>query len=83
MYLRRRIDSCPDACCLISDFFHQGFSSKARFGFRRGKTTRDQLKEAAFEPATDTAIKSNHYYMLIKCGVTMLHNLRFILSATG
>ncbi|TMS22108.1 Cadherin-related family member 1 [Larimichthys crocea] len=53
MYLRRRLD----ACCSISDFSHQGFSSKARFGFRRGKTTRDQLKEAAFEPATDTAIK--------------------------
>lgn len=44
-------------------FFHQGLSSKARFGFRRVRTARDQIKEAAFEPATDTAIKSNHYYI--------------------
>ncbi|XP_043959086.1 growth hormone-inducible transmembrane protein [Gambusia affinis] len=37
----------------------QGYASKARFGFRRAKTSREQLKEAAFEPATDTAIKSD------------------------
>lgn len=41
--------------------YQKGYSSKARFGFRRAKTSREQLKEAAFEPATDTAIKSNCY----------------------
>lgn len=46
-------------CCF---FFRQGFSAKARFGFRRGKSARDQLKEAAFEPATETFIKGNKQY---------------------
>ncbi|XP_064175231.1 growth hormone-inducible transmembrane protein [Anguilla rostrata] len=35
----------------------QGYSTKARFGFRRGKTAKDQLKEAAFEPSAETFIK--------------------------
>nr|BAM36371.1 growth hormone-inducible transmembrane protein [Oplegnathus fasciatus] len=46
----------------------QGFSSKTRFGFRRGKTTRDQLKEAAFEPATDTAIRLDSMGRMILAG---------------
>ncbi|XP_071318351.1 growth hormone-inducible transmembrane protein [Trachinotus anak] len=46
----------------------QGFSSKARFGFRRGRTTRDQLKEAAFEPATDTAIRIDSMGRMILAG---------------
>ncbi|CAN9509169.1 unnamed protein product [Ophioblennius macclurei] len=35
----------------------QGYSSKARFGIRRAKTAREQFKDAALEPAADTAIK--------------------------
>ncbi|XP_006791148.1 growth hormone-inducible transmembrane protein [Neolamprologus brichardi] len=46
----------------------QGYSSKARFGFRRARTTRDQLKEAAFEPATDTAIKIDSMGRMILAG---------------
>lgn len=46
----------------------QGFSSKARFGFRRARTSRDQLKEAAFEPATDTAIKIDSMGRMILAG---------------
>lgn len=48
--------------CNLLFFFRQGFSAKARFGFRRGKSARDQLKEAAFEPATETFIKGNSQY---------------------
>ncbi|KAK9530261.1 hypothetical protein VZT92_011775 [Zoarces viviparus] len=33
----------------------QGYSTKARFGFRRG--TKEQLKESAFEPSTNTIIR--------------------------
>ncbi|TWW81964.1 growth hormone-inducible transmembrane protein [Takifugu rubripes] len=46
----------------------QGFSSKARFGFRRGRTARDQIKEAAFEPATDTAIKIDSLGRMVLAG---------------
>lgn len=37
---------------------HQGYSTKARLGFRRSKTSKEQINDAAFEPATHTAIKS-------------------------
>jgi len=47
---------------------HQGYSTKARFGFRRGRTTKEQLKEAAFEPATDTAIKIDSMGRMILAG---------------
>ncbi|KAJ3607453.1 hypothetical protein NHX12_024504 [Muraenolepis orangiensis] len=47
---------------------HQVYSTKARFGFRRGKTTKDQLKEAAFEPATDTAIKMDSMGRMVLAG---------------
>ncbi|CAL8302858.1 unnamed protein product [Lota lota] len=47
---------------------HQGYSTKARLGFRRGKTTKDQLKEAAFEPATETAIKIDSMGRMILAG---------------
>uniref|UniRef100_A0A8C9RQV1 Growth hormone inducible transmembrane protein n=1 Tax=Scleropages formosus TaxID=113540 RepID=A0A8C9RQV1_SCLFO len=47
---------------------HQGYSSKARFALRRGRTTREQLKEAAFEPATDTAIKIDSMGRMILAG---------------
>lgn len=50
---------------LLFHLFSQGFSSRARFGFRRVKTAKDQIKEAAFEPATDTAIKSKHVFVVI------------------
>ncbi|XP_068161789.1 growth hormone-inducible transmembrane protein [Antennarius striatus] len=46
----------------------QGYSTKARFGFRRVKTTREQLKEAAFQPATDTAMKINDMGKIILAG---------------
>ncbi|XP_075999745.1 growth hormone-inducible transmembrane protein [Genypterus blacodes] len=45
----------------------QGYSSKARFGFRRAKTTRDQLKEAAFEPS-NTAIKIDGIGRMVLAG---------------
>uniref|UniRef100_A0A8C4YTY3 Growth hormone-inducible transmembrane protein n=1 Tax=Gadus morhua TaxID=8049 RepID=A0A8C4YTY3_GADMO len=47
---------------------HQGYSTKARFGFRRSKTTRDQLKEAAFEPASETAMKIDGMGRMILAG---------------
>lgn len=43
----------------------QGFSSKARFGLRRSKTAKDQLQEAAFEPVTETAFKSDLSFIII------------------
>ncbi|PWA21491.1 hypothetical protein CCH79_00003088, partial [Gambusia affinis] len=46
----------------------QGYASKARFGFRRAKTSREQLKEAAFEPATDTAIKIDSMGRMVLAG---------------
>ncbi|XP_053738537.1 growth hormone-inducible transmembrane protein [Synchiropus splendidus] len=46
----------------------QNLSSKARFGIRRARTTKDQLKEAAFEPATDTAIKIDSMGRLFLAG---------------
>lgn len=39
-------------------FFNQGYSTRTRLGFRRSKTSKEQVQEAAFEPATDTAVKS-------------------------
>ncbi|XP_065805996.1 growth hormone-inducible transmembrane protein [Labrus bergylta] len=45
----------------------QGLSSKARFGFRRVKTARDQLKDAAFEPS-NTAIKIDSMGRLVLAG---------------
>ncbi|KAM6951685.1 growth hormone-inducible transmembrane protein [Aplochiton taeniatus] len=47
---------------------HQGYSTKARFGLRRAKTTRDQLKEAAFEPATETVIKMDNMGRIFLAG---------------
>ncbi|KAF7705694.1 growth hormone-inducible transmembrane protein [Silurus meridionalis] len=46
----------------------QGYSTKARFGLRRSKTARDQLQEAAFQPATDTAIKIDQLGRIIVAG---------------
>ncbi|XP_019739108.1 growth hormone-inducible transmembrane protein [Hippocampus comes] len=46
----------------------KGLSSKARFGFRRARTTRDQLKEAAFEPSTGTALKIDSMGRMILAG---------------
>ncbi|XP_026883378.2 growth hormone-inducible transmembrane protein [Electrophorus electricus] len=46
----------------------QGYSTRARFGFRRSKTARDQLQETAFEPATDTAIKIDNMGRIILAG---------------
>ncbi|XP_068114964.1 growth hormone-inducible transmembrane protein [Hyperolius riggenbachi] len=34
---------------------NQGYATKARFGIRRAKTAREELKEAAFEPSLQTA----------------------------
>ncbi|XP_023663884.1 growth hormone-inducible transmembrane protein [Paramormyrops kingsleyae] len=47
---------------------HQEYSTKARFALRRGKTAKDQLKDAAFEPATDTAAKVDSIGRMILAG---------------
>ncbi|KAG7265823.1 hypothetical protein CRUP_020091 [Coryphaenoides rupestris] len=47
---------------------HQGYSTKVRFGLRRSKTARDQLKDAAFEPAGDTAMKIDSMGRMILAG---------------
>lgn len=54
--------------CLPLHTPQQGYSSKARFGFRRVRTARDQVKEAAFESATDTAIKFDGMGRVILAG---------------
>lgn len=35
----------------------QGYASKVRFGLRRAKSAREEMKEAAFKPAMETAAK--------------------------
>uniref|UniRef100_H3CBI0 Growth hormone inducible transmembrane protein n=1 Tax=Tetraodon nigroviridis TaxID=99883 RepID=H3CBI0_TETNG len=57
------LKACPPQLSI-----QQGFSSKARFGFRRGRTARDQIKEAAFEPATDTATKIDSVGRMVLAG---------------
>lgn len=47
---------------------HQGFSTKSRFGFRRTRSAKDQLKEAAFEPATETAMKFDSMGRMVLAG---------------
>ncbi|XP_036387662.1 growth hormone-inducible transmembrane protein [Megalops cyprinoides] len=47
---------------------HQGYATRARFGFRRVKTAKDQLKEAAFEPATETFIKIDNMGRMFVAG---------------
>ncbi|XP_029977497.1 growth hormone-inducible transmembrane protein [Sphaeramia orbicularis] len=46
----------------------QGYSTKARFGFRRGRTAKEQLKEAAFEPKLDTFFKVDRMGRLVLAG---------------
>ncbi|XP_051968832.1 growth hormone-inducible transmembrane protein-like [Xyrauchen texanus] len=46
----------------------QGFSSKSRLGFRRNKTSKEQFQDAAFQPATNTAIKIDNMGRLIVAG---------------
>ncbi|MBN3302717.1 growth hormone-inducible transmembrane protein [Amia ocellicauda] len=47
---------------------NQGYSTKARFALRRSKSAKDQIKEAAFEPATETAIKVDNMGRIILAG---------------
>ncbi|XP_046888882.1 growth hormone-inducible transmembrane protein [Hypomesus transpacificus] len=47
---------------------HQGYSTKSRFGFRRTRSPKDQLSEAAFEPATNTAIKIDSMGRMVLAG---------------
>eukprot|EP00063_Salmo_salar_P097122 XP_014071957.1 PREDICTED: growth hormone-inducible transmembrane protein-like [Salmo salar] len=47
---------------------HQGYSTKSRFGFRGGKTAKDQLQQAAFQPATDTAIRMDNMGRMFLAG---------------
>ncbi|XP_006630346.1 growth hormone-inducible transmembrane protein [Lepisosteus oculatus] len=44
------------------------YATKARFGFRRSKSAKEQLKEAAFEPATETAVKIDNMGRIILAG---------------
>lgn len=46
----------------------QGYSTKTRFGFRKGRSAKDQLTEAAFEPVSQTAIKIHSTGKLILAG---------------
>lgn len=46
----------------------QSYSTKTRFGFRRSKTSKEQLHEAAFEPASDTAIKIDNMGRMVLAG---------------
>ncbi|KAK3559138.1 hypothetical protein QTP86_005030 [Hemibagrus guttatus] len=64
--LTQKIPALKPATPLIRP--QQGFSSKARFGLRRSKTAKDQLQEAAFEPATETAIKIDQMGRIILAG---------------
>lgn len=45
-------------CAVFYVIFNQGYSTKTRLGFRRSKTSKEQFQEAAFQPATDTAVRS-------------------------
>lgn len=47
---------------------NQGFSAKARFGFRRAKSAREEIKEAAFEPSMGTAAKIDMTGRLLVAG---------------
>uniref|UniRef100_A0A8C6U2V8 Growth hormone inducible transmembrane protein n=1 Tax=Neogobius melanostomus TaxID=47308 RepID=A0A8C6U2V8_9GOBI len=46
----------------------QGFSSRPRFGFRKTQSTREQLKDAAFKPVSETALKIDSTGRLILAG---------------
>ncbi|XP_068610636.1 growth hormone-inducible transmembrane protein [Brachionichthys hirsutus] len=46
----------------------QGYSSKTRFGFRPLKRVRDQMKEATFKPATDTAVQIDSAGRMVLAG---------------
>ncbi|XP_056626739.1 growth hormone-inducible transmembrane protein [Triplophysa dalaica] len=46
----------------------QSYSTKARLGFRRSKTSKEQIQDAAFEPATHTAIKIDNMGRIILAG---------------
>ncbi|KAK1166447.1 growth hormone-inducible transmembrane protein [Acipenser oxyrinchus oxyrinchus] len=48
--------------------FNQGYATKARFGFRHGKTAKEGLKEAAFKPAMETAIKFDNMGRVVLAG---------------
>ncbi|XP_005992484.1 growth hormone-inducible transmembrane protein [Latimeria chalumnae] len=47
---------------------NQGYATKTRYGFRRAKTSREEIKEAAFTPAAETAIKIDNMGRLILAG---------------
>uniref|UniRef100_A0A8C5PKC3 Growth hormone inducible transmembrane protein n=1 Tax=Leptobrachium leishanense TaxID=445787 RepID=A0A8C5PKC3_9ANUR len=47
---------------------NQGHATKARFGLRRAKSAREELKEAAFEPSMGTATKIDLTGRLIVAG---------------
>ncbi|XP_062859577.1 growth hormone-inducible transmembrane protein [Trichomycterus rosablanca] len=64
--LTPRVSALKPAQPLIKP--HQTYSTKARFGFRRSKTARDQLQEAAFQPATDTAFKVDQMGRILLAG---------------
>ncbi|XP_067285446.1 growth hormone-inducible transmembrane protein [Pseudorasbora parva] len=46
----------------------QGYSTKARLGLRRSKTSAERLQNAALEPATDTAIKIDNMGRIFLAG---------------
>ncbi|KAM9462258.1 growth hormone-inducible transmembrane protein [Clarias gariepinus] len=46
----------------------QGYSTRAKFGLRRSKTAKDQLQEAVFEPAKDTAFKIDQTGRMVLAG---------------
>ncbi|XP_039628338.1 growth hormone-inducible transmembrane protein [Polypterus senegalus] len=46
----------------------QGYASKARLGFRRGRTVKDEIKETAFKPAMETAIKIDNMGRIVLAG---------------
>ncbi|CAJ0949099.1 unnamed protein product [Ranitomeya imitator] len=49
---------------------NQGYSTKTRFGIRRAKTAREEIKEAAFEPSMGTAAR-----FFETCGLSILSML--------
>ncbi|KAG9345962.1 hypothetical protein JZ751_007777 [Albula glossodonta] len=46
----------------------QGYATRTRFGFRRSKTAKDQLKEAAFEPSAETFLKVDNMGRMVLAG---------------
>ncbi|MGH0148177.1 UNVERIFIED_CONTAM: hypothetical protein FKN15_012065 [Acipenser sinensis] len=47
---------------------NQGYATKARFGFRHGKTVKEGIKEAALKPAMETAIKFDNMGRVVLAG---------------